>query len=219
MLPTTLSGLMIFVFAMIPGLPGESIYKLLIGAHWQEKEWWSILRIIGFSTTSLVLYIIIANIFNFPMPIYIFPNVFSHTVFTVNSILPLSISYMGHIFMSIIVGCIASYGRRCLSRWFFLPVYPSAWDEFVRSSVPGHWVVVTLDNGDVYAGKLETANINIEETNRDIILEEPALYTDQCKYVASSYQYLFLSGSMISSIAAVSNSKDSRSTKIGDSIF
>ena len=116
MLPTTFSALIIFMFAMLPGLPGETVYKLFADAHWQEREWWSILRILSFSATSLALYVIIANIIHLPMPMYIFPSTFNTSNFTMDILSVLSLSFIGHTIVSVIIGISASYGRQILAQ-------------------------------------------------------------------------------------------------------
>ena len=85
----------------------------------------------------------------------------------------------------------------------------------------GHWVTVGLNNGDVYAGYIDKADVSVAATERDIILQEPALYDQQLKrYRTLQYQSLFLLGSAIASVAVVTDTAaDKRITEIGESLF
>lgn len=91
---------------------------------------------------------------------------------------------------------------RLLGRW--LPVYAGAWDDFVRLCVPEHWVVVSTNNGDTYAGMVRTADVSVKQDERDLVLIEPAQYKDaENNYLVLPYQSMFLSATIISSIAVV----------------
>ena len=76
-MPSTLTALLIFLLAILPGLPGDKIYRTLIGTSQRDKEWQNILRLLGFSVGGLGLYSIVAGIKGVPPPLHIFPNSFS----------------------------------------------------------------------------------------------------------------------------------------------
>jgi hypothetical protein len=82
-------------------------------------------------------------------------------------------------------------------------------------------VTVGLTNGEVYAGYVDKADVSVTASERDIILREPALYDETEKtYRATPYQTMFLLGSTIASIAAVSDSRgDERITSAGEDLF
>lgn len=86
---------------------------------------------------------------------------------------------------------------------------------------PDHWVVVSLHSGGVYAGKLSNADTSVAIGDRDLVLEEPALYDEASgRYLATPYQHLFLPAAAVYSIAAVYEPKlDLRVTEIGEPIF
>jgi len=78
-----------------------------------------------------------------------------------------------------------------------------------------------LNNGDVYAGYVDKADVSVAATERDLILREPALYDQRLtRYRALGYQSLFLLGSTIASAAVVTDAAaDQRITTIGESLF
>lgn len=58
-MPTTLSSLLIIVFALIPGLPGRTIYRILLGRDWREDAWDKGLQFVAFSVFGLALYSVV----------------------------------------------------------------------------------------------------------------------------------------------------------------
>jgi hypothetical protein len=91
----------------------------------------------------------------------------------------------------------------------------------VRSHVPNHWVVIGLNSGEIYAGKLKVADIAASTEERDLVLEEPALYnTESGQYISTSYQYMFIKSKTLYSIAAVNEpATDQRIIPIGEALF
>jgi hypothetical protein len=135
----------------------------------------------------------------------------------------LFLPYFGHCVGATLIGLLAAVSRKMLARWsLFQSPYPAVWDEFLRSYAPKHWVVITLTNGDVYAGFIKSADKSVASSERDIVLAEPAQYTEEKKtYIALGYQYLFLPATMVSLIAVVYNSDIDRErvTEVGKPIF
>ncbi len=75
---------------------------------------------------------------------------------------------------------------------------------FVHTHVPSHWVVVGLEDGSVYTGKLRYADTSVSATDRDLILEEPARFDQSTKnYQPTGQQHLFISGAAVYSVATV----------------
>lgn len=59
-------------------------------------------------------------------------------------------------------------------------------------------------SGETYAGTLCIADKSIPHPERDLVLEEPAQYDSKThQYTSTSYQYIFLSGDQVTSIASV----------------
>jgi hypothetical protein len=87
--------------------------------------------------------------------------------------------------------------------------------------VKGHWVTVGLNNGDVYGGYIDMADVSVAASERDMILREPALYDrDAKRYRTLEYLSLFLLGSTIASVAVVTDSAaDKRLMLIGEALF
>ena len=84
-----------------------------------------------------------------------------------------------------------------------------------------HWVTVGLDNGDIYAGYIGRADVSVPAAERDLILQEPAVFDKRLmRYRSLQYQSLFLVGSTILSMAVITDAAaDKRITPIGESPF
>lgn len=222
-MPTTLEALLIAFFAISPGFLGERVYNALVGADWREKDWQRILRLVLFSTIGLALYVVSGRLFGWPPPIYVFPNSFNSGAISPDTVHLLFLPYLGHCVGATLVGFLAAVSCRLLGRWsLFQSPYPAVWDEFLRSYAPKHWVVITLTNGDVYAGFIKSADKSVAFDERDIVLAEPAQYDEEKKtYLAARYQYLFIPATMVSLIAVIyrSDIDTSRVTEVGKPIF
>jgi hypothetical protein len=81
--------------------------------------------------------------------------------------------------------------------------------------------VVSLESDDSYAGVLERADTCVRQGERDIILGEPARYSEEkANYIALPYQYLFIPGTMVGSIAVVHDPDlDTRLSSVGCPLF
>jgi hypothetical protein len=52
-LPNSVVALLIAAFAILPGVPGERLYTMLVGWDWREDKWWRTLRLLAFSLVGL----------------------------------------------------------------------------------------------------------------------------------------------------------------------
>ncbi len=59
-MPTTIVALVVIVFAVLPGLPACTIYRMFFGTDWRATDWEKIVDIIAFSTVGLIIYIIVS---------------------------------------------------------------------------------------------------------------------------------------------------------------
>lgn len=218
-LPNSVATLLIAAFAILPGVPGERIYTMLVGWDWREDKWWRTLRLLAFSLVGLSAYAIFASRVAAPLPVYISPH-------DLESLLPaqianLAVAFLGHTVGAAICGFAAGYTVRALARLTSRSAYSSAWDHFINSCAKGRWVTVGLANGQVYAGYVDKADVSVAASDRDIILREPALYEEAGNaYRATPYQTMFLLGSTIASLAAVTDPRgDKRITTAGEDLF
>lgn len=220
-MPGTIIGLIILLFAVLPGVPAYSIYKTFFGSDWRETEWEKVIKVVIFSLSGIIVYVMVSALVKLPSPIYIIPSTFNPDTFGVASLLPIALSLTGHFISSLLIAIIAVLVTRFIGRWTPSTPYPAAWDDFIRQDVQEHWVVIRLANSETYAGYIKNADVSVSQSERDIVLAEPALYSEKEKnYKTIPYQRLFLPASMISSIATVHNPKsDERITKIGSSLF
>ena len=204
-MPETLPALLILLFGLLPGVAGEQVYRTLIGIDWRESNVWPyVFRILTASVSGLVFYSL-ASQFVFtqlPPPIYVLPETFNDL--NVTNVTGLFVPLAGHTLGSILAGFLAVVWVRLLSRVSPASAHPSAWNDFVRTYVPGHWVVVTLTSGETYAGILDKTDISVQHDERDIILKEPALYSEsESNYISTRYQYLFIAAETVAAIGAV----------------
>ena len=220
-MPTTLTALLILLFAIVPGMFGEMVYRIIAGTDWRENQWSKVARIIGISIAGLVLYIVMASLAGLPVPQYLFPSNFSEEVFK-PSILPgMAFTYVGHAAFAALAGTLGAYVVRGMAKLSPVSTYPDTWDVFARDLVPRHWVVVTLTSGVSYAGMVERADFSVQQSERDIVLAEPALYIEEKgEYVTQSYQYLFLPGALVDTVAVYYDpAVDERVTPVNQNLF
>jgi len=215
----TARSLLIAVFAFLPGIAGDRVYRSLLGADWRESHTSYILRLLMFSVCGVLVYLLLAVPLGLPRPVYLFPSTFIDGTLGPNNIEGIAWPYAGHFIGSGLTGLTMTGLARFLSKYSGHSPYPAAWDDFVRTHVADRWVVASLKSGEVYAGKLKTADIAVARGDRDIVLEEPALWDGGTRYISTSYQYIYLPSELISAVAAVARSKDDRSVPIGESLF
>lgn len=218
----SISGIIIFVLILIPGVPGESIYNLITGKNWREERFQQVMRIVMFSVIGLCVYSIISYYLMEKLtPRYVIPK-FYDMYWSSDDIIVLSYSYLGHVSASSVLGVIASGVRKWAASIMYQTAYPSAWDDLLRTHTEDHWIVVSLENGEAYEGILETADKNVPPQNRDILLREPAKFSsEQENYITLPYQHLFLPAAQISSVAVVYDSeyhREKRITGIGEPV-
>jgi len=220
-MPTTVAGLLIILFAILPGIPAYSIYKMFWGSNWRQSEWEKIVTIIIFSTGGLIIYTIISSQFNLTPSVYVIPSTFEAKSFGTSDLLPISLSLVGHFVSSIFLSLLVIIILRFSMRWLPIAPYPGSWDDFINNSVANRWVVVRLTNEETYAGILKSADTSVAQSDRDIILGEPALYSrKKGNYEVLPYQEIFVPATLVSSIAVVHDPDfDARVTQIGSFLF
>jgi small nuclear ribonucleoprotein (snRNP)-like protein len=220
-MPTTLAGMLVLLFVALPGVPGEKIYRIMVGANWRDQPWQKALRLLGFSFFGLAIYTVVASWLAAPLPGYLTPDQLAAALSDSRSTPPLFLSFLGHFLGSAITGLTVGFSIRSLRRAATMTPFYSAWDHFIYVCVARHWVLVSLKNGEAYAGILELADTSVALGERDLILEEPAIYDEEKEvYIALGQQYLFIPGDTISGMAAVYDpSIDTRETTVGEAVF
>ncbi|MEW6241222.1 MAG: DUF6338 family protein [Chloroflexota bacterium] len=219
-MPDTIHALLVILFAVLPGLPGNSLYQRLVGSDWREEQWRTVIRIIGISLGGLILYVIIGNWLNAPLPSYISPLTFANLTVSRLVLVPMAIAFVGHFVSSTAVGFLAAKITQLMDRWTKVSEYADSWHKFVSIHAEEHWVIVSLQGGSSYAGYIKKADTNVSSDERDIILAEPAVFRkDQNNYWSLPYKYLFIPGKHISSVAIVHEPSDERVSKIDQFLF
>lgn len=221
---TTITGILIAVVAVLPGMLGDALFSHITGRSWLEKDLLHYARILGFSVAGLVGYGALSGIFSFlPHPIHVLPGTFS-----VENLVPagfpiLSVGYIGHGALSAVAGLVLGIGLRAIRSYFPLSIsQEDTWDKFVKTYAASRWVVVRLDSGDTYAGMLQQADVARGPDFRDIVLEEPAVFDEQTKsYIATSYKFIYIRGDQLLFISALTKNDeiDDRVTEIDRPIF
>lgn len=206
-MPSTINGIIILVIALIPGVPGETWMSEITGLDWREDRLRRVIRIVVISVTGLISYVAMSDALlligvALPEPKYINPR---HLTlgFSSSILSEMAYAYVGHLLLSTLIGGVAGLAWVRYGRIVESTPYPAAWDDLIRDLVPGRWVIVTLTNGDVYMGKIETADSGVAESDRDLILEEPLQYSEALVCEASQNQYLYLPSALIASVAVV----------------
>jgi len=194
----------VILLGVLPGLPGDYIYRMWIGVSWRERDVHHLLRLLSFSILGLVVYSVLAMRADWYLPEYVIPTTFTSTSFSAADIPKLGIAYLGHFLGSAIVGTASAAGVRFLGQVAPFSAQRDTWDHFIRNTVPRHWVLVTLNSGDTYAGMLDHTDITVEPQYRDLVLSEPYIFDAELdEYRPTSQQFLFLRGSDVASVAVV----------------
>jgi hypothetical protein len=229
-MPSTINGLLVFLFALIPGVPGETVYSNVAGLNWRENRLRRVIRIIIISLAGLMCYILFDDLgnrmglFDLVDPIYVMPSMLAEGVSreTVSSI---TLAYLGHVVSSTSIGVGLAYVWDYVASRIQNTTYPSAWSDMVDDHAPGHWVVVQLTDGESWAGIIETADTDVPVDERDILLREPAKYSEKKEaYIVSQHQHLYLPAELVKAVAAVHDRKQENETErrineVGDVIL
>lgn len=213
-MPPTITALLVLL-AIFPGVFGEFIYRTFVGVDWREHFSETVLRLSGFSVIGLVLYLIVSPTLSLGPPVHVVPAELLKINTNPELLRTLAPPYVGHLLGGLAAGALFVLSKRLWSRFSPVSPYNSSWDEFARSNVRNHWVIVSLRNGRAYAGILARSDVSVSRDERDIILEEPAELDEQRgAYVSLPYQSIFLGGETINSIAVYSSPDDVRVTRI-----
>jgi hypothetical protein len=214
-IPSTVAILAIAVLGLLPGVPGEKCYRLLVGRDWREDKWQTTLRLLGFSVAGLAVYTASAPYLRLPIPPYLVPAKLQNiTTATANEI---GIALIGHALGGVMAALVAAGGVRAIAAAAARTAYSSAWDHFVNVSVKNRWVVVSLKSGEVMLGWVNIADTSVKAEERDVVLNEPAVFNAASgKYVALAYSAVFVPGSAVASIGAVADPKDIRKIPPGE---
>lgn len=195
---------MIAVIALIPGWVGTVVYRHFIGTDWREKDWTSVLRILALSVVGLTFYVLLADGLSLPPAIHVFASTYGADGVRPDTLASLLVPYLGHLVGGAIAGGTAAIAMRGLSRISSVGSQPCAWDHFVRESVPQHWVVVTLKTGEAYCGRLDVADDSVPQPDRDLVIDEPALYDEARRnYISMPYQHLFVPAAAVDCVATI----------------
>ena len=221
-MPTTITALIIIIVAIFPGVFGNKAYQAIVGINWRDKEFQVILRLAGFSIVGAVLYSIVADWVSFlPPPLHLIPSSYESLSDSPENLLKIIYPYLGHLVGGFAAGVLAALAVLLLAKFSSTTAYPAAWDDFIRKYVSKHWVIIGLKNGNVYAGKIKTADLSVSNDERDIILEEPCLYENETgNYRSLNYQYIFIPSENLYSLAVVYDPKlDKRIITVGENLF
>jgi hypothetical protein len=151
---------------------------------------------------GLIPYIIASHAAGLPLPLYILPD--TYATVTGATLVQMAWAYTGHTVFAVAVAAVGGYVQDWVAEQRDETTYPSAWDDLVRDLAQERWVVVALENGDIFLGGIQEADINAPRKDRDLILSQPARYSDgEQDYIGTNYQYLYLPQAQIESIAVM----------------
>lgn len=203
-LPDTLAGVLVLILAVLPGVPGDYVFRGVVGVSWREKDFTRLVRLVSLSVAGLMLYAICAGILGLPAPDHVVPATFAADSFFSSSLPSLGLAYLGHVAGATVAGAISAGGM-----WLLAKVTPASterdtWDEFVHKTVEGRWVLVSLTGGETYLGIIHHADVATPPEFRDVILAEPYRYDPRLqRYAPTRHQHLFLRGTDLASIATI----------------
>jgi hypothetical protein len=222
-MPGTIEALLVLLFAVLPGVPGNLVYQKIIGKDRKEEQWGTVVRIVGLSLGGLMLFIVLGSLVNAPIPAYLSPTTFSNFSLERVFLVSMSLAFVGHTLGALIVSWIGALAIQELNRRTRSTDYPDTWDKFARELTSFHWVVATMKDGARYAGMLSRADTSIAQDERDLILEEPGLYSKaRDNYISTPYKYLFVPGTLVASIGVVADNTvdtEGRVVQIGEPMF
>lgn len=220
MIPTTIAGIVAVILGVLPGIPADKVYRYVVGVSWRESQLNHVLRLFAFSVFGLALYAWLAGTTVLPDPLYVLPSTFAASGGLEATELPgLGAAYVGHVVAATLAGFAVAGAMRGLTRISAIAPHRDSWDHFVNALIPEHWVLVTLSNGETYAGKIDQADVAVEPEYRDLVLIEPAILEPE-GYRSLYQQHLFLPGSFIASIATVTDPEaDTRLSEAGSLLF
>jgi hypothetical protein len=197
-----LNALLVVLLLALPGIAGNAIYTKVTGTTWREEPWRIIFRVFSISIGGLLLYAIVGSLVNTPLPNYLSLETLDTFALKRTASLRMALACLGQFIAAMIVGFIAGKVSQWLASGTRQTRFVDGWHEFVSVHANGHWVVVGINGGATYAGYVQMAGAEKKADERDIILSEPAVYqTDQEKYVPLPYNYLYLPGKVVDSVA------------------
>jgi len=129
-MPTTIAGVLVALFAILPGLPGYMIFSRMVGSDWREKDWQITLRILGISLAGIVIYVMLADLLNLPQPLYVFPSTFTPESFNENALPQIAVSLSGHVAASVVVAFISVGAVRLIARLSPVSHFPCSWEYY-----------------------------------------------------------------------------------------
>src|ERR1700686_4937266 len=106
-LPNSVAALLIAAFAILPGVPGERIYTMLVGWDWREDKWWRTLRLLAFSLVGLSAYAVVAPRFSAPQAAYVSPRAIE--MLRPDQLGTLAVAFLGHVVGAAVCGAVAGY--------------------------------------------------------------------------------------------------------------
>jgi hypothetical protein len=211
----TLSALLVILFVAIPGIAGNAIYTRATGTNWREDPWRNLVRIFSISLGGLILYVLVGSLLNAPLPGYLSLDTLDTFAARRSATIRMSVAFFGHFLAALLVGFVAAQVTQNLNKSAGQTGFVDGWHEFVSVHANGNWSLVGTEGGDIYAGYIQMAGPEKKADERDIILAEPAVYRrDQEKYISLPYQFLFLPGKIVESVAIASSQPEGRSTSM-----
>lgn len=206
----TINGLLILAIALIPGVPGETIFSEQTGLDWREDQLRRVIRTVIISIAGLIAYVFTDDLVNAARadlsdPKYIDPHYLS-AGFSRSVLTEMAWAYSGHVFFSTLIGWGAAVLAVRRSQTSVTSLYPSAWDDLIRTHVRERSVLISLTNGDTYKGLIETADTGVPSEDRDILLADPVLFDESAgRYIETGSRYQFLPAALISSVSVLQN--------------
>lgn len=208
-MPTSAAAALVILLALVPGASGVYAFNQTVGPDWRQKEWQAAVQYIAFSTLGLLIYVLLAGLFEFLPAAHVIPK--TYETISASQLTSLLIPFAGHLGCATLVGFLAAKIHGFVSSAFGASKHSSAWTDFVDSCVPKRWVVVTLTTGDVWVGMVHCVDTSVADTERDIAISEPALLDSATgQYKVTPYHSMHFPARIVQNVGVLANASDTR---------
>lgn len=206
--------ILIAALGLLPGWPGNAIYEMLVGVNRREKDSRAFLRALLFSVIGLVVAILAFDAMGGTLPLAVLESQSGRQA----QLLALAQLYLLQFLFAALAAVATAVTLRAARPFMPDAAVRESWDWFVQDDAKERWVVVSLESGRAYAGKLKGADVRVDEKDRDLRLAEPAQYRDG-NYFSLPYSTMFIPARLVSSLAVVHDPADVRVTAVNQPLF
>lgn len=196
------------ILVLMPGIPGDWIYRLMVGSGWRDSTFDRVTRVLFLSVLGFSIYSFAAERSCLPAPTHALGLGVGSSHLDVAAGF-IGWGWIGHLVTTAVLGISSALLIRSVSS--VLPVtYADSWDEFVKSHVPEHWVEVRTGDGSLLVGVVAFAATGVRPAERDVILADPYIRDADGALIRMGYDHVFLPADVIESIVTITQDPEAR---------